>query len=185
MIIETIFSSLSPSGQPNFAPMGILWGEEAIIVRPFRDTTTCRNLLASGYGVVNLTDDVQSFVQTALYHAVLPHFPARAVPGVVFQDASAWREVEVIDETGSPERAEVRCRVLYRGWQKEILGPCRAHSAVIEATILATRLHMFPQKTVFSELEQYREIVQKTGDEKEKIAFEQVYEYVGRRIRHD
>lgn len=185
MIVETIFSSLNPSGQPNFAPMGILWGEGTLIVRPFRNTTTCRNLLTSGYGVVNLTDDVLAFVQTALYDAVLPHFPARVVPGVVFQEACAWREVQVIDETGSPERAEVHCRVLYRGWQREILGFCRAHSAVIEATILATRLHMYTQEAILRDLEQYKQIVQKTGDEREKIAFKQVSEYIGRRMSHD
>ena len=185
MIIETIFTSLDASGQPNFAPMGVLWGEETLIVRPFRDTATYRNLLASGYGVVNLTDDVQTFVQTALYHKELPHFPAKVVPGVIFQDACAWREVEVIDESGSPERAEVRCRVLYRGWQREILGICRAQGAVIEATILATRLDKFTREAVFSNLEQYKQIVHKTGDEREKIAFEQVSEYIERRMSHD
>jgi hypothetical protein len=185
MIVETIFSCLNPSGQPNFAPMGILWGEEALIVRPFRNTTTCHNLLTSGYGVVNLTDDVLAFVQTALYDAVLPHFPARVVPGAVFQEACAWREVEVIDETGSPERAEVHCRVLYRGWQREILGFCRAQSAVIEATILATRLHMYTREAILSDLEQYQQIVQKTGGEREKAAFKQVSEYIGGRMSHD
>lgn len=185
MIVETIFSTLNPSGLPNFAPMGILWGEETLIVRPFRNTTTCGNLLTSGYGVANLTDDVLAFVQTALYDAVLPHFPARVVPGAVFQEACAWREVEVIEESGSLERAEVHCRVLYRGWQRELLGFCRAHGAVIEATILATRLHMHTREAILDHLEQYKQIVQKTGDEREKIAFEQVSEYIGGRMDHD
>jgi hypothetical protein len=185
MIIETIFSSLDPAGKPNFAPMGILWGEESLIVRPFRDTTTCRNLLTSGFGVVNLTDDVQAFVQTALYDATLSYFPARVVPGVVFQDACAWREVEVIDESGSAERAEVRCKVVFKGTQREILGLCRAHGAVIEATILATRLHLLPHESILSDLEKFRRIVQKTGGDKEKLAFEQVSEYVRSRMSHD
>ena len=62
MIIETIFSTVDERGQPNFAPMGVVWGEEELAVRPFRQTQTCRNLLATGYGVVNLTDDVLAFV---------------------------------------------------------------------------------------------------------------------------
>jgi hypothetical protein len=185
MIVETIFSSLNPSGKPNFAPMGILWGEETLIVRPFRNTTTYSNLMTSKYGVVNLTDDVLAFVQTALYDAVLPHFPARVVPGVVFKEACVWREVEVIDETGSPERAEVHCRVLYKGWQREILGICRAHSAVIEATILATRLNQYTQSAILADLDHYMQIVQKTGGEREKTAMEQVGDYIGKRMSHD
>ncbi len=40
MIIETIFSTVNEIGQPNFAPMGIVWGEEELTVRPFRQTRT-------------------------------------------------------------------------------------------------------------------------------------------------
>jgi len=65
----------------NFAPMGIDWGEDELTVRPFRQSRTCHNLIATGYGVANLTDDVLAFVQSGLYDAALPHFPASAVPG--------------------------------------------------------------------------------------------------------
>ena len=89
MILEAIFSTLKVDGQPNFAPMGVVWGEEYVTVRPFRQTQTYENLVASGYGVVSLTDDVRAFVQSGLYHVVLPHFSARQVPGVVYQEACA------------------------------------------------------------------------------------------------
>ena len=58
MIIETIFSTLDAEGYPHFAPMGLLWGEEYMTVRPYRDTQTCRNLMATGCGVANVTDNV-------------------------------------------------------------------------------------------------------------------------------
>lgn len=181
MIIEAILSTLDTENRPNFAPMGVVWGEETISVRPFRQTQTYRNLLATGYGVVNLTDDVLAFVQTALYSAVLPHFPATVVPGVVFQGACSWRELAV--ETGlpgSPDRAEVRCRVVGKGWQRDFLGFCRARNAVIEAAILATRLHLYDPATVSEALTHYQEIVDKTGDEVERVALGHVREYVAR-----
>ena len=34
MIIETIFSTLDGAGRPNFAPMGVLWGEEEMTDNP-------------------------------------------------------------------------------------------------------------------------------------------------------
>lgn len=181
MIVEVIFSTLDTTGQPNFAPMGVVWGDEVITVRPFRQTQTYHNLMATGYGVVNLTDDVLAFVQSALFNAVLPHFPASAVPGVVFQGACSWRELAVVSGGGTTERAEVRCRVVSKGWQRDFLGFCRARNAVIEATILATRLHLYEPRTVAEALERYAEIVQKTGDEVDQVALQHVREFVARR----
>lgn len=185
MIIETIFSTLDSAGRPNFAPMGVSLGEEEIIVRPFRNTQTCRNLLATGYGVVNLTDDILAFTQSALYDIVLPHFTAHVVPGVVFQGTCSWRELEIIAESGSLERSEVHCREIYRGRQSDFLGFCRASNAVLEATILATRLHLYTHEKVLTDLERYEQIVKKTGDEREQSAFRQVCDYIGKRMSND
>jgi len=180
MIIETIFSTVDEMGQPNFAPMGIIWGEDELTVRPFRQSRTCHNLLATGYGVANLTDDVLAFVQSGLYDAVLPHFLASTVPGIVFQKACSWRELEVIAATGTPDRAELRCRVVGKGWQRDFLGFNRARSAIVEAAILATRLHLLDPATVVESLDRYEVIVKKTGDEAETTAFEWVREFVRR-----
>jgi hypothetical protein len=180
MIIETIFSTLDASGQPNFAPMGILWGEQEETVRPFRDTRTYSNLIATGYGVANVTDDVLAFVQSALYDAVLPHFSASVVPGVVLQKTCYWRELEVVAVAGNQDRAEIRCRVVGKGWQRDFLGFSRAKGAVIEAAILATRLRQRDRETVLEELRRYEEIVHKTGDEAERTALQDVREFVGR-----
>jgi uncharacterized protein len=180
MIIETIFSTVNEIGQPNFAPMGVIWGEEELTVRPFRQSRTCHNLITTGYGVANLTDDVLAFVQSGLYDAALPHFLASAVPGVVFQDACSWRELAVVAVSGTAERAEVRCRVAGKGWRRDFLGFNRARSAIIEATILATRLHLHDPATVTEALDRYEIIVEKTGDEAEKAAFERIREFVRR-----
>ena len=115
MIVETIFSTIDEAGKPNFAPMGLIWSEEFVTVRPFRNSHTYRNLLSSGYGVANVTDDVLAYVQCALYDAVLPHFPAKIAPGIVFQGTCSWRELAVISHGGSGERSEVCCRVVHEG----------------------------------------------------------------------
>jgi uncharacterized protein len=182
MIIETIFSTLDSTGQANFAPMGISLGEDEIIVRPFRNTQTCRNLLDTGCGVANFTDDVQAFVKSALSDVELPHFKAHSIAGVVLQDACSWRELEIIGENGALDRPEIRCREIYRGWQRDFLGFCRARNAVIEATILATRIHLYSPHDVLRDLERYEQIIKKTGDEKEQSAFQQVCDYIGKRM---
>jgi hypothetical protein len=181
MIVETIFSTLDEAGNPNFAPMGIVWGEEFITVRPFRDTRTYRNLISSGYGVANLTDDVLAYVKCGLYKEVLPSFPAKAVPGAVFESTCSWREMEVVSRSGSDDRAELRCRVLHKGWQRDFLGFCRAGNAIIEASILATRLTFYDRKTVDEKLMYYMKIVEKTGDLPEKRVFRLIQDYVRQR----
>lgn len=184
MIIETIFSTLGPGEKPNFAPMGVVWGDEEMIVRPFRDTHTYRYLTDTGYGVVNVTDDVLLFVQSALTDVYLSCFPARHIPGVVLRDACYWRElavVEEIDRTG--ERAEIRCRVVGKGWQRDFLGFNRGRNAVIEAAIMATRLHLYPMGQVWAEFKRSQEIVQKTGGDREQQAMEYLLDWVRRQLK--
>lgn len=182
MIVETIFSTLNRNGEPNFAPMGLEWGEDFVTVRPFRNTRTYQNLCSHGYGVASITDEALAFVQCGLYKMVLPHFSAQVVPGVVFRRACSWRELEVSSQNGSNDRADLRCRVLYKGWQKDFLGFCRAGNAVIEATILATRLAFYDQDTVRAAFTRYGEIVDKTGDEAEKEAFRLVRDYIQNKV---
>ncbi len=185
MIVETIFSTLDTAGRPNFAPMGIIWGGEFLTIRPYRGTHTYQNLLASGYGVANLTDNVLAYVRSGLYGEMLLNFPAKVVPGVVFQETCSWREVEVIAHGGSEERAELRCRVRYAGWQRDFLGFCRAAGAVIEAAILATRSTHYDPKIISERMGHYAEIVRKTGDETEKRALELVRKYIRLRRSND
>ncbi|MDR3575236.1 MAG: DUF447 family protein [Anaerolineaceae bacterium] len=185
MIIETIFSTQDASGLPNFAPMGITLDKGEIIVRPYRTTQTYRNLLATGYGVINFTDDVNAYVQSALFDIVLPYFEAQKVPGVVFQETCSWREIEIISTGGPPDRSDIHCRQLFEGHQRDFIGFCRASNAVIEAAILATRLHIFSKGEVLKDLERYKQIVLKTGGQTEKHAFQQVCDYIGERMKND
>lgn len=180
MIIETILSTLDENGRPNFAPMGVVWGENELIIRPFRHTHTYRNLLATGHAVANLTDDVLAFVDSALGDVMLPHFPARVVPGVVLSAACYWRELRMVSAAGAPERAELRCKVVYRGRQRDFLGFNRARAAVIEATIQATRLHLLDPAEVWAALKRYETIVAKTGDQREHDALQRVRDYTQR-----
>jgi hypothetical protein len=183
MIIETILSTLDSSGRSNFAPMGVVWGEEAMTLRPFRDTTTYHNLLETRCGVVNVTDNVLSFVRTALSDAQLPHFPARHVRGVVLEEACAWHELEVMNLGGDKDRAEIECRVAGRGRLRDCHGFNRGKNAVIEAAILATRLHLRGPADVRAALRRYDDIVQRTGGQQEREAMQYVQEYVARWLR--
>lgn len=178
--IEVVFSTLDEDGRPNFAPMGVTWGEKELIVRPFRNTDTYSNLMATSCGVANVTDNVLLFAQSTLSDPIFPHFDARQVRSVVLKDVCYWHEVIVTEVSGGDMQAEIRCRVVGQGWQRDFLGFNRAKNAVIEAAILATRLHLHDQAEVQAAYRRYQEIVDKIGGNQEREAMRYLRDYVGR-----
>ena len=84
----------------------------------------------------------------------------------------------LVSQAGTNDRAELRCRVVYEGRQRDFLGFRRASNAVIEAAILATRLTILHRKVITGWLMHYGKIVEKTGDDSDKQAFLLVRDYV-------
>ncbi len=178
MIIETIVTSMDPEGRVNFAPMGVEWGEETIVLKPFLETATFRNLAASRAAVVNLTDDVMVFAQGAISSPAFPSAPAAVVRGVVLLAACSWREVEVAAIDDTPPRSRIESRVVHQGTRREFLGFNRARHAVLEAAILATRTHLLPPEQIRAEFERLQVIVDKTAGPREREAMALLTEYV-------
>ena len=178
MIIETIVTSTGPSGSINFAPMGVEWQDDALVLKPFLETTTFRNVSSGHAAVVNLTDDVMLFARAALSDPQFPSFPAVVVRGVVLEAACSWREVEVVSVDDTPPRSRIVTRVVHRGFRREFIGFNRARNAVLEATILATRTHLLPMEQIREELARLQVIVDKTAGPREQEAMAFVTEYV-------
>ena len=68
--------------------------------------------------------------------------------------------------------------MIHSGHLSEMGGLNRAKYAVLEATILATRLHLIPEQTVREQLAALSIPVEKTSGPKEHEAFCLVTEYV-------
>jgi len=171
VIIESILTTTDPRGAVNFAPMGVEWGEDDIVVKPFVETTTFKNLEATGVAVVNLTDDVMLFAAAAV------------VRGVVLEAACSWREVRVEALDATPPRARIATRVMHRGFRREFLGFNRARHAVLEAAILATRTHLLPPEQIRDEFARLQVIVDKTAGPRERDAMALLSDYVRRAPR--
>jgi hypothetical protein len=178
MIVETIVTSLDANGAVNCAPMGVEWGDDSIVLKPFLETATYRNLIATRAAVVNLTDDVLLFAQAAVSDPVYSTVPAQVVRGVVLDDCCSWREVEVRSVDSSPPRSRIETAVVHRGTRREFIGFNRARHAVLEAAIYATRLHLLPRTFIDSELERLQVIVDKTAGPRELEAMTLLTDYV-------
>jgi hypothetical protein len=178
VIIESIVTSMDPSGTVNFAPMGVEWGEDHLVLKPFLETTTFRNVSATRTAVVNLTDDVMLFAQAAISSPSYPAFPAEVVRGVVLEAACSWREVEAVSVDATPPRSRIEARVVHHGFRREFLGFNRARHAVLETAILATRTHLIPAEQIQAEMEKLQVIVDKTAGPREQEAMALLTAYV-------
>src|SRR5437588_492477 len=154
-----------------------------IVIKPFLETTTFRNLEATGAAVVNLTDDAMLFARGAISNVEFPARPAAVVPGVVLEAACSWREVRVHALDATPPRARIVTRVVHHGVQREFLGFNRARHAVLEAAILATRIHLLPPEQIRDEFARLQVIVDKTAGPRERDATALLSDYVRRAPR--
>ena len=178
MILETIVTTVDSQGVINFAPMGVEWGEETIVLKPFLETTTFRNVSESRTAVVNLTDDAMLFAQGAISSPQFPSRPAVVVRGAVLEAACSWRELEVLAIDATPPRSRIDTRVVHRGVYREFLGFNRARHAVLEAAILATRTHLLPAQQIHEEFARLQIVVDKTAGPREREAMQLLTQYV-------
>ncbi len=162
----------------NCAPMGVEWGEGVIVLKPFLETTTYRNVVATGTAVVNLTDDVRVFARAAIGNPAYPTVPAVAVRGVVLADCCSWREFRARSIDGSSPRSRIDMTEVHRGTRREFIGFNRARHAVLEAAIYATRLHLLPRSFVDDEFARLQTIVDKTAGPAEFEAMALLTEHV-------
>ena len=163
MIVESIVTSVSAGGAVNVAPMGVEWGEQAMVLKPFLDTATYRNVSVTRSAVVHLVDDVRMFARCAIANQLYPTEPATAVEGAVLLDCCSWREVTIQAIDSTPPRSRIDTVVVHRGFRREFIGFNRARHAVLEAAIYATRIHLLDPEFLRSELARLQVIVDKTA----------------------
>ena len=103
----------------------------------------------------------------------------------MIEDVQSWREVVVTDITpaaGELPRSRVSARIVASGTgAREPLGLCRARHAVVEASILASRLRWLGGEHVSAELARLQELVDKTAGVREREAMDYVRRYVAER----
>jgi len=189
-IVEGIMTTLDEAGQMNIAPMGPMVNEDfsQFILRPFKTSTTYRNLKASGQGVFHVTDDALFIARAAtdqlgLYEEVATT-PATQIKGVVLTQACRFHELRVESLDDTQERTTIKLRCVHRQTLRDFFGFNRAKHAVIEAAILATRIHLTGALPVLTEYDRLQAMVDKTGGPDEHQAMRELRAYVSRSLNH-
>jgi hypothetical protein len=185
MILEGLVTTTGPDGSMHLAPMGprVAPDWSTILLRPFPTSETFRNLKKLGQGVLHVTDNVLLLARAAVGQALpQPTIAATRVRGFVLSGACRYYEfvVRSIDELG--ERIHIQADVIHSGALREFFGLNRAKHAVVEAAILATRLHLLPAADVLADYRKLRLLVEKTGGPAEHEAFDFLQSHVERML---
>jgi uncharacterized protein len=133
-----------------------------------------------GEGVLHVTDDVLLLARAAL-GAVEPApalRPAARVRGFILEDCCRYYEFRVLDLDDREERTRIELEVLHSERVRDFFGFNRAKHAVVEAAILATRTALLPLDDIVAEYRKLAVLVQKTGGDQERQAFDLLQAHV-------
>jgi uncharacterized protein len=184
MIRECIVTTMSAEGRVHIAPLGPIAEGDGWILAPFRPSATLDNLRTTPFAVVNFTDDVLVFAGCLTGNRDWPTRPATRVPGAVLDGALAHAELSVERVEEDDLRPRFHCRVVYEASHAPFRGFNRAQAAVIEAAILASRLHMLPREKVETELGYLQIAVEKTAGPREREAWRLLIDKIEEHYKH-
>jgi uncharacterized protein len=182
VILEGLVTTIDEQGGAHLAPMGpqVEADMRQFILRPFQTSTTFRNLGRAGEGVLHVTDDVRLLARAAIGQVrPLPDLlPASGVRGYRLADTCRWYSFRVASLDDRTERATLVAEVVASGRVRDFFGFNRAKHAVVEAAILATRTSLLAETDVANQFRHLKTLVEKTGGEQERAAFEMLEAHV-------
>lgn len=189
MIRETIVTTINEEGRVHIAPLGLIavpLGADGAgwIIAPFRPSATLDNLRTTPYAVANFTDDVLVFASCLVGQKDWPTRASTHVPGAVLEGALAHAELRVDHVEEDEQRPRFHCRVVHEASHAPFKGFNRAQGAVIEAAILASRLHMLPREKVERELGYLQIAMEKTAGPREHQAWRLLIEKIEDHYKH-
>lgn len=195
MILESILTTIGQDGRVNLAPMGPMLTNPAamsvhdddpgFILRPYEGSTTLKNLLATRRATIHVCDDVELFARAAIgeLHDVESRVSQTSDQQyAVLHQCHRWFQVTIDSVVETPPRYEMTCGLNASAIVNPFFGFNRAKHAVIEAAILATRVHLLEPNEIRSQLAVLKSPAEKTAGPSEQAAFDLLVRTIDRRI---
>ncbi len=177
-------STLHPDGRVHLTPLGYRMRGDEVLLAPFHPSQTLQNLRAQGQAVLNFTDDVRVIAGCLTGRRDWPTVASAHVPVPRLAEPLAHWELQVVTSRDDPMRPEFTCRVVARQMHAPFTGYNRAQSAVIEASVLVSRLDWLDPVAVVDELLRLRVAVDKTAGARELDAWSWLIAAVAGHPRH-
>lgn len=175
-ISEVIFTTISPEGIPNAAPIGLHMKNGKLFARIY-NSKTLDNISGNLVTCANIVDDPVLFVRSALSDIEPEKFDfVEGFP--VLKGAMGY----IIFDCRLKKGENISVVELYSGkskiLQRKIKPINRGSNAVIEATVHATRYVVLREQKYLDQIDHYNTIVQKCGGKREKEAMKLLYDFI-------
>lgn len=178
MIFETIVTTTSAEGYVHTTPFGMRHENGLIVIAPFKPSATLENILATGYAVVNLTDDVRVFAGALTGRKIWDIVAADKIPGFRLTDTLAHTELKLVKVDDDEVRPKLFLEVVHEAQHAAFKGFNRAQAAVIELAVLVSRLKRLPMEKIDQEIDYLRIAIEKTAGPRELEAWSWLIEAV-------
>ncbi len=181
MIFETIVITQDITGKAHVAPFGVKYDGDLVFISPYKPSTTLENILTTKTATLNITDDVRVFagaLTNRISSANIKLTPLRAThaqtnghAGYRLTHVLSHSELHLIQVKDDTTRSQLMMQKIHTETHAPFLGFNRAQAAVIELSILVSRLHMLPREKIEEELAYLQIAINKTAGERELEAW--------------
>ena len=171
MIYEVLVTTVDQQDNVHIAPMGIRYEDGFTVIAPFKPSQTLINIETTGAAVVNVTDDVRVYAGCITGRNDWATYPASLVKGCVLDCAMSHSELKVVKTADDVLRPRIYMIEVNHSVTRSFRGFNRAQAAVLEASILVSRLHMLPVEKIDTEMQYLSIAIEKTAGPKEKEAW--------------
>ncbi len=184
MIIEGLLTTTQEDGSPHVAALGPVVNEELTrwTLRPFASSNTFRWLRLNSHCAFHVVDDVVPVVEAALGFPSSLQFERRqsALDDSQFwviPSACHWYHLQVTQWDLSEMRSQATATPRDSSVLRPFWGWNRAKHAILEATILATRLHLADRQSINEDLKRLEAAIEKTAGHRELEAWQMLQDY--------
>jgi uncharacterized protein len=171
MIRESIVTTVDAEGRVHITPLGLIEDGEGMVIAPFRPSRTLDNLRVVPFAVASHTDDVRVFAGCLTGRRGWATAPCEESPAPRLADCLSHMSLRVVGVTEDELRPRFHCEIMRHVAHAPYRGFNRAQAAVIEAAILASRLHILPREKIDSEIAQLAIAIEKTAGPREQAAW--------------
>ena len=171
MIFETIICTVDIENNSHITPLGVHFEDKNIIISPYKPSTTLNNILATKFAVMNMTDDVRVFAGALTGHTSWSLLPVKDHAGYRLADCLVHTVLQLIAVRDDETRPQLVMQAVCSENHQSFQGFNRAQAAVVELSILASRLDRLPKDKVMTERAYLQIAIDKTAGGRELEAW--------------
>lgn len=171
MIFETIIITVNSQNEPHIAPFGIQYQGDLVVISPYKPSVTLDNILLNKTATLNITNDVRVFAGALTNNIKWVPLQVNSHAGYRLANALSCSELALIEVKDDATRPELIMQKVHNDNIAPFLGFNRAQAAVIELSILASRLHMLAREKIVAEMQYLQIAIDKTAGECELEAW--------------